>query len=161
MPALVEPTGTQILDALTISDGMANQFGRWTAAAIDFHIANSLVNVVGAEYDYAVAILLEAGIVAASLTAAQYPIATQAMLYAIGYRLLKLDLESSVNMPVEPNLGINRAEMNTKMNNYFKLAGLEWQKLSIDSQYYQAATVGFSDTAFVQNIDPYAYPNIY
>ena len=149
MPALIQPTGTQIIDSLSLSSGEATYFGRWNSARIDFHIANSLVNLIGIEYDYAVELIQAAGLDESALSATNYPIATSALLYAIAYRLLDADVNSQERMGGESDLAIHRTEMRTRANNYFKMAGYKWKEMGITSKYYQSATVGFPETTFV------------
>lgn len=152
MAALVSPDHLQIIATLC-PGGVASQFGTWTAEDIRLFLAdtNNLLNPIAEEYNYAVDLILAGGLDDQDLSATNYPIATRAMMYAIAYRLLQMDLASSEQMAAEPNQGINRKEIGMKMDTYYRLAGLEWLKMGIESKYHIKATIGYADTGFVQN----------
>lgn len=146
--ALVNPNGGQIIATLAVG-GAASEFGRWTAEDIDYMIANSLINIVQIEYDYAVELLTDAGKDDQLLSDEDYAAATKGMIYAIGYQLLEADLASTESMPAEPNNGIHREEYNKRKNNFFGKAGLAWKSIGITSKYYVDAFKGNPPTRFV------------
>lgn len=159
--ALVNPTGQQIIATLSLG-GAASDFGRWTAEEINSHIANSLINLVQIEYDYAVELLTDAGLDDQALSDADYAAATKGMIYAIAYQLLEADLASTESMPAEPNAGIHREEYNKRKNNFFAKAGLAWKSIGITSKYYVDQFLGMPRTSFVDFTPNYginSYPN--
>lgn len=157
---LKDPNGGQIIATLCVGDTGSN-FGRWSAEDIDGHIANSLINLVAQERNYAIELLTAAGLDYMALSDTDYAAATKGMVYAIGYQLLELDLSSTESMPAEPNGGIHRDEMNKRKNNLFGLAGLAWKSIGITSKYYIDVFKGMPATRFVDftpNYENRIYP---
>jgi len=148
MAALVNPDGPLIIQTLCVG-GVNSNLGRWNAGDIDDMIANSLINLVQIEYDYAVELLTEAGKDDQNLSATDHAAATKGLMYAIGYQLLESDLASTERMPAEPQNGIHRDEYNKRKNNFFAKAGLAWKSIGINSKYYVDQFKGMPPTKFV------------
>jgi hypothetical protein len=51
MPALAQPTGTQLIDTLLVG-GAGAQLGDWTNTQIDTYIADALVNKVTEGFNF-------------------------------------------------------------------------------------------------------------
>lgn len=151
MPALAQPTGAQIIATL-MPGGDGGQLGAWTADAIDDYVTNALVNEVSQEFDYASEVLTDAGYTPASLTQAQWDIATMAMVYGIAYQLLVVDRVSQSTISGEMNGGIRDFAYVSGNYSYSDLADLEWLKLGITSRYSRNYTAGFGVNSTTRNI---------
>jgi hypothetical protein len=142
MPALAQPTGEEIIATLVPSGGGA-MLGTWSADKIDAYITDALVNVVTQGFNYASDLLTDAGYNPATLTQANWDIATMAMLYGIAYELLNLDRNSQTTISEEREGGIRKYAYQSSGFTYSDLAGQEWEKLGITSRYKRNFTAGF------------------
>lgn len=150
MPTLTLPTPNEIIGSLSVA-GLVGNFGRWSAQSLTTYLADSLFDPTTEEFDYAKELILAAGLDYTNLSATNYAIANKALICAIGYRLLEIDLQGQNAIAAEPNDAIHRKNYNQRMTNLFQKAGYYWKEMDITSKYYQAATVGFPATTFVQN----------
>ena len=134
MPALAQPTGSEIMNTL-VPSGDGGALGSWTEQTIDDYVASALVNVVTAEFDYASELLTDAGFTPASLSTADWNKATAAMLYGIGYQLTGFDF--AANTPISGENGGVRVDAYMKADSrYYNAAGRAWASLGITTSKY-------------------------
>lgn len=152
MPALAQPTGAQILNTL-LPSGDGGQLSSWTATKIDDYISGALANVVTQEFTYTSDLLTASGFVPATLSQADWNLATLAMVNGIAFQLLKLEFNGSAPVSGE-NGGIRSDAYMRSDSRFFAEANRYWVELGITSKYYRTYITMTVDSVERNNLLP-------